>query len=102
MEQQILLTILSGLWIFLLGWVLKIQKDMGKMRQNEINIMNELILLRQEQKEFQRTDRCAILHSANSDSLNQFKDMIVQRLTNIETNQHDMQKDIKELLKTNK
>jgi len=100
MEQQILLTILSGLWIFLLGWILKIQKDIGKMRQNEITIMNELILLRQEQKEFQRTDRCTILHSANSDSLNQFKDMIVQRLTNIEANQHDMQKDIKELLKS--
>lgn len=102
MEISILITILTGLWIFLLGWVLKIQKDIGKMRQNEITIMNELILIRQDQKEYQRTDKCNILHTANHDNLKQVKDMIEQRLASIESTQKEMQKDIKELLKTNK
>jgi hypothetical protein len=98
-KYDIIITILTGLWVFLLGWVLKIQKDLGKMRQNEINIMNEIILIRQDQKEYQRTDKCNILHTANHDSINQFKDMIVQRLNSIELGQKEMQNDIKSLLK---
>ena len=98
-KYDVIITILTGLWVFLLAWVLKIQKDLGKMRQNEINIMNEIILIRQDQKEYQRTDKCSILHAANHDSINQFKDMIVQRLSSIELGQKEMQNDIKSLLK---
>ena len=97
--MEIVITVLSGLWIFLLAWVLKIQKDLGKMRQNEISIMNELMLLRQDQKLYQRTDKCIIMHTASTDTLNQFKEMVLQRLHAIEQSQIEIQKDIKELLK---
>ena len=97
--MEIVVTVLSGLWIFLLAWVLKIQKDLGKMRQNEITIMKELMILRQDQNLYQRTDKCTIMHAASTDTLNQFKEMVLQRLHSIEQSQIDIQKDIKELLK---
>lgn len=98
-KYDIIITSLSAMWVFLLGWVLKIQKDLGKMRQNEVSMMNEILMIREDQKLYQRSDKCDILHTSNSDSLRQFKDMIFQRLLSIESNQNEMQKDIKELLK---
>jgi hypothetical protein len=98
-KYDIILTVISSLWIFLLGWVLKIQKDMGKLRQNEINIMTDLIEIKNKNDKFVPKIQCDILHAVNENNIKSLKDDITGQLKDIKENQFEMQKDIKELLK---
>ena len=99
-KYDVIMTILTGLWVFLLGWVLKINKDIGKMRQNDLQIMTNLIEIKNGNMKFVNKSECSILHANNADNLKALKADINQQLKEIKDGQRDMQKDIKELLKT--
>jgi hypothetical protein len=99
-KYDIIITSLSAMWVFLLGWVLKINKDIGKMRQNDLQIMTDLIEMKNGNMKFVHKSECSILHANNADNLRALKDDINQQLKEIKDGQRDMQKDIKELLKS--
>lgn len=98
-KYDIIITVISALWIFLLGWVLKIQKDIGKMRQNDLQIMTDLIEMKANNNRFVNKSECSILHASNADNLQALKEDIKGQLAEIKDGQREMQKDIKDLLK---
>jgi hypothetical protein len=97
--MEIIITTLSALWVFLLTWVLKIQRDLGRMKQNEISIMKDLMMQQAELKQLVPRSECDILHNVNSGMLKAFQEVVNQRLQRIEEGQDDMRSDIKQLLK---
>jgi hypothetical protein len=97
--MEIIISVFSGLWLFLMGWMLKIQRDLGRMRQNEIAIMNDLMQQRVEIKQMIPRSECDILHNVNAGMLKACQETVNHRLQRIEENQNEITRDIKELLK---
>ena len=70
------------------------------MRQNDLQIMTDLIEMKNGNMKFVHKSECSILHANNAYNLKALKDDINQQLKEIKDGQRDMQKDIKELLKS--
>jgi len=90
--------IIVTLWLFNVGWLIKMQRDIGKMRQSDINLMNDYIVLRNDLENTVKKSECLLMHKNTADSLDSFKTSVNQRLDRIDKTQDEMSSDIKKLL----
>lgn len=93
------IAITSPFLLFFLSWLIKMQMNLGKLRQQDLNIMNDYISIKLELKDYVKKSECELMHKNTADSLADFKKEIYRRIDNIDENQKEIQRDVKELLK---
>ena len=84
--------------LFVIGWMIKMQMNLGKLRQSDLDLMNDYLALKLEMRDFVKKEECNLMHKNTADSLSDFKTVVNDRLKSIEAGQVEMQKDIKILL----